>query len=134
MKWYLKALSNYAGFTGRSRRSEYWFFVLFNVIFAIAAATLDMILGLTIGVLPYGPFYILYGLAMFIPGLAVSVRRLHDVGNSGWMILISIIPIVGAIWLLILMVTDSEAGENEYGPNPKLVASDSHGTLDGHLI
>jgi uncharacterized membrane protein YhaH (DUF805 family) len=56
---------------------------------------------------------------MFIPGLAVAVRRLHDVGKSGWMLLIGLIPLVGAIWLFVLMVTDSDPGENQYGPNPK---------------
>lgn len=120
MNWYLKVLKQYADFSGRARRAEYWMFVLFNFIFALVAAILDNILGLTIGEgVPYGVFYMLYGLVVLIPGLAVSVRRLHDVGKSGWMILLSIIPIVGAIWLLVLMVTDSKPGENQYGPNPK---------------
>jgi uncharacterized membrane protein YhaH (DUF805 family) len=67
----------------------------------------------------YGPVYGLYLLAVIIPSLAVGVRRLHDVGKSGWMILISLIPIIGAIWLLVLFVTDSNPGENQYGANPK---------------
>jgi uncharacterized membrane protein YhaH (DUF805 family) len=121
MKWYLKVLKQYADFTGRARRTEYWMFVLFNFIFIIIATILDNILGLTFGALPYGVFYLLYALAVLIPGLAVAVRRLHDIGKSGWMILISLIPIVGAIWLLVLLVTDSNPGENEYGPNPKEV-------------
>ena len=54
-----------------------------------------------------------------MPSLAVAVRRLHDIGKSGWMLLIGLIPLVGAIWLLILLLRDSEAGENKYGPNPK---------------
>lgn len=122
MNWYLQVLRNYADFSGRARRTEYWMFALFNLIFYVAAIILDNILGTTVSNLPYGLFYFLYALAMFIPGLAVSVRRLHDTGKSGWMILIAIIPIVGAIWLLVLYCTDSDAGENEYGPNPKLNA------------
>lgn len=121
MNWYLKVLKQYADFSGRARRKEYWMFVLFNMIFSIVAMILDNILGLTAGELPYGVFYCLYVLAVLIPGLAVAVRRLHDVGTSGWMILIALIPIAGAIWLLVFMVSDSNSGENEYGPNPKEV-------------
>lgn len=119
MDWYLKCLHQYADFSGRARRTEYWMFVLFNLIFFIAAMILDNVLGLTPGGLPYGLFYFLYGLAVLIPGLAVVVRRLHDIGKSGWMILITLIPIVGGIWLLVLMMLDSSPGDNEYGPNPK---------------
>ena len=121
MKWYLKVLRQYADFSGRARRTEYWMFVLFNIIFAIVAMILDNIFGLTAGRLPYGVFYFLYVLAVLIPGLAVSVRRLHDIGKSGWMILIALIPLIGTIWLLVLMVTDSKPGENQYGPSPKEV-------------
>jgi uncharacterized membrane protein YhaH (DUF805 family) len=123
MNWYLKVLKQYADFNGRARRKEYWMFALFNMIFVIAAMILDNMLGLTIGQLYYGVFYFLYVLAVFVPGLAVAVRRLHDVGKSGWMMLIAFIPIVGAIWLLILMVTDSNSGENQYGSNPKEVTA-----------
>jgi uncharacterized membrane protein YhaH (DUF805 family) len=123
MNWYLKVLKQYADFSGRARRKEYWMFVLFNLIFAIVAMILDNILGLTVGILPYGVFYVLYTLAVFIPGLAVAVRRLHDVGKSGWMILIALIPLIGVIWLLVLMVTDSNPGKNQYGPNPKEVTA-----------
>ena len=119
MEYYLKALENYANFNGRSRRKEYWMFNLFNFIFAVVTMILDNLFGLTFDLAPYGSIYALYGLCVFIPSFAVSVRRLHDVGKSGWMILISIIPIVGAIWLLVLFLTDSDPGENEYGQNPK---------------
>ena len=123
MKWYLKVLKQYAKFSGRARRKEYWMFILFNIIFGIIAMILDKILGLSIfSVGPgyaYGIIYCLYSLAVLIPGLAVLVRRLHDVGKSGWIIFISLIPIVGAIWLLVLLVTDSKSAENQYGPNPK---------------
>jgi uncharacterized membrane protein YhaH (DUF805 family) len=123
MNWYLQVLKNYAGFSGRARRTEYWMFVLFNFIFIIAAMIIDNIFKTTIGGLPYGVFYCLYVLAVFIPSLAVAVRRLHDVGKSGWMILVALIPIVGAIWLIVLMVTDSIPGENQYGPNPKEIVA-----------
>ena len=124
MNWYLAVLKNYAGFSGRARRKEYWMFALFNMIFLIVAMILDNVLGTAIEGVGYGLFYILYGVAVLIPGLAVLFRRLHDVGKSGWMILIALIPLIGAIWLLILLVTDSKPGENEYGPNPKEVVID----------
>lgn len=119
MNYYLKVLQNYANFNGRARRKEYWMFALFNFIFAIVASLLDNILGLANDLTGYGPIYIIYALAMLIPGLAVAVRRLHDVGKSGWMLFIALIPIIGAIWLFDLMVTDSNTGSNEYGENPK---------------
>ena len=123
MEWYLQVLKKYAEFSGRARRKEYWMFVLFNIIFLVVAMVIDNIMGTTVGILPYGVFYIIYSLAILIPALAVSVRRLHDIGKSGWMILVSLIPFIGAIWLLILMVTDSNLGENQYGPNPKEVTA-----------
>ena len=122
MNWYLKVLKNYAVFIGRARRKEYWMFALFNLIISIVAIIMDNVLGTAIEDVGYGLFYLLYGMAVLIPGLAVSVRRLHDVGKSGWMIFISLIPIIGAIWLLVLLVTDSDSGENQYGPNPKEVS------------
>ncbi len=118
MNWYIAVLKNYAGFSGRARRKEYWMFTLFNIIFLFVAMILDMILGTEFGLGVYGLFYVLYSLAVIIPGLAVSVRRLHDIGKSGWMLLIVLIPIIGWIWLLFLMVTDSNPGENQYGPYP----------------
>ena len=119
MNWYLMALKKYAVFSGRARRTEYWMFVLFLMIFVIVARILDSILGIVFEDGGYGPISTLYALAVLIPTFAVSVRRLHDVGKSGWMLLISLIPMIGSIWLLFLMVTDSEPGENKYGPNPK---------------
>jgi uncharacterized membrane protein YhaH (DUF805 family) len=119
MNWYLKVLKQYADFNGRARRKEYWMFVLFNMIFAIVAMLLDHFLGIAMEEIGYGPLYGLYVLGMFIPGLAVGVRRLHDVGKSGWMMLLGLIPLIGAIWLLILMLTDSNSGINDYGENPK---------------
>ena len=119
MNWYLKVLKQYADFSGRAMRKEYWMFALFNIIFCIAAMILDNLLGLAIEGVGYGVIYILYMLAVLVPGLAVAVRRLHDVGKSGWMMFIALIPLIGAIWLLVLMVTDSKPGDNQYGANPK---------------
>ena len=121
MNWYLKVLKQYADFKGRARRKEYWMFFLFNMIFAFGAAILDNVIGTASPKLGYGILYGLYALAVFIPGLAAAVRRLHDVGKSGWMMFIALIPLIGAIWLIVLMVTDSNPGENQYGANPKEV-------------
>lgn len=119
MNWYLKVLKQYADFSGRARRKEYWMFFLFNMIFAFLAAIIDNVVGTASPELGYGVFYGIYALAMFIPGLAVGVRRLHDVGKSGWMLLIALIPLIGAIWLLVLLLTDSQEGTNNWGENPK---------------
>ena len=121
MNWYLKVLKEYANFNGRARRKEYWMFTLFNIIFGGIAMILDSVFGIAIEGVGYGPLYGVYVLLLFIPGLAVAVRRLHDIGKSGWMILIALIPVIGAIWILVLMVTDSNPGENLYGVNPKEV-------------
>jgi uncharacterized membrane protein YhaH (DUF805 family) len=119
MNYYLAALKKYAEFSGRARRKEYWFFALFNVIFILVAMLLDNILGLTIMDLPYGFFYFAYAVAMVIPGIAVFVRRMHDIGKSGWWYFIAFIPLIGAIWLLVLCLTEGTPGDNEYGPDPK---------------
>ena len=123
MNWYLKVLKQYADFNGRARRKEYWMFFLFNMIFAFLAAIIDNVVGTASPELGYGIFYGIYALALFIPGLAVGVRRLHDVGKSGWMLLIALIPLIGAIWLLVLMVTDSEQESNKWGENPKEITT-----------
>ncbi len=119
MNWYIKVLKQYADFNGRTRRKEYWMFALFNTIFAVVAMILDNVLGITIDGIGYGPLYGLYTLAILVPSLAVVVRRLHDIGKNGWMVLIGLIPLVGALWLLILLIKDSDPDENEYGENPK---------------
>ncbi len=131
MQWYLKVVrDNYANFSGRARRREYWMFVLFNLIFAIVAMIIDMILGtrfkMGIGAysttLPYGWIYLIYMLAVIIPSIAVGVRRLHDLGKSGWMLLIVLIPFIGAVWILVLFLMDGTPGPNAYGPSPKAPA------------
>ena len=119
MKWYLKCLKQYANFDGRARRKEYWMFFLFNFIFALVAIALDNLFGTSNPEVGIGVIYGLYVLLVLVPGIAVTVRRLHDIGKSGWMILVALIPLAGPIWLLVLTVTDSEQGQNQYGDNPK---------------
>jgi uncharacterized membrane protein YhaH (DUF805 family) len=119
MSWYLQVLKKYAVFSGRARRKEFWMFVLFNVIFGIVASIIDRIIGSSIGDMGYGVIGLLYSLAVLIPGLAVTVRRLHDTGKSGGWIFICLIPIVGWIWELVLLCQDSKPEVNKYGPNPK---------------
>ena len=120
IQWYKKVvLENYANFNGRARRAEFWWYALANVVVAIIAMTLDSVLGTNIEPLPYGYVYIIYSLAVFLPGLAVGVRRLHDVGKSGWFYFIILVPIIGAIWLLVLFATEGQHGENQYGSDPK---------------
>ena len=115
MDWYLKVLKNYVGFQGRARRKEYWMFYLFNAIISIillivqSVAHLDSLLTS------------LYSLAVFLPSLAVTFRRLHDTGRSGAWIFIALVPIVGAIVLLVFACQDSQANDNQYGPNPKSI-------------
>lgn len=113
MNWYIRVISNYVGFSGRARRTEYWMFVLFNCIISIVLSILSVILHMG-KILPD-----LYALAVFLPYLAVSVRRLHDIGRSGWWLLLGLIPIVGGIILLVWSCLDSETGDNFYGPYPK---------------
>ncbi len=112
MKWYLAALKNYAGFSGRARRSEYWYFVLFNFLIAVGIAVVGAVTGFNI-------LAGIYNLGTLVPSLAVFFRRLHDTGRSGWWWLIAFIPVVGWIVVLIFLVQDSQPGGNEYGPNPK---------------
>ncbi len=120
MNWYLSVLKNYAVFIGRARRKEYWMFALFNIIFCIVAMILDKIFGTAYaGIMGGGLIYYLYCLAVLIPSLAVAVRRFHDVGKSGWFLFIGLIPIIGAIWILVLLCSDGNPGANIYGANPK---------------
>lgn len=119
MSWYLQALKKYAEFSGRARRKEYWFFVLFNVLISIVLSIVDVSAGLVMQGSGFGVLSGLYSLAVLIPGIAVSVRRLHDTNHSGWWLLIAFVPIIGAIVLLVFMVRDSDSGSNSFGPNPK---------------
>ena len=113
MNWYLEVLKKYAVFEGRAHRTEYWTFVLINVAIGLA---LGMVEGLGGG---RNILSNLYSLAILVPSLAVSVRRLHDTGRSGWWLLLSLIPLAGPIILLVFMVLDSDPEANSFGPNPK---------------
>jgi uncharacterized membrane protein YhaH (DUF805 family) len=118
MNWYVEVLKKYAVFVGRARRKEYWWFTLINLIISFALGFIDGLLKLPHAG-DWGPLGGLYSLAVMLPGIAVSVRRLHDTGRSGWWLLIGLVPCAGAIILLVFMVQDSQPGDNEYGPNPK---------------
>ncbi|TXK49270.1 DUF805 domain-containing protein [Pontibacter qinzhouensis] len=120
MNWYMMVLRKYAEFSGRARRSEYWYFFLFNILVSMALAGVDFIIGSALMGGSIGLLGGLYSLAVFIPGLAVSVRRLHDTGRSGWWLLISLVPFIGWIVLIVFMFTDSQYDDNQYGPNLKV--------------
>jgi uncharacterized membrane protein YhaH (DUF805 family) len=113
-------LNQYVGFSGRARRSEYWYWVLFYVVLSVIASLLDRAF--------FGGSWSrafitgIVGLALLLPSLAVAVRRLHDTSRSGWWILIGLIPVIGGIVLLIFYIQDSH-GDNRYGPSPKAVGS-----------
>ncbi|MDX2079872.1 MAG: DUF805 domain-containing protein [Terrimicrobiaceae bacterium] len=113
MNYYIDAWKNYVNVQGRARRKAYWMFVLFNFLITIVANIIDGVLG-TGGLLSG-----IYLLAVLLPSIALAVRRLHDIGKSGWWLLIGLVPLVGAIVLLVFAVLDSQPGENAYGPNPK---------------
>jgi uncharacterized membrane protein YhaH (DUF805 family) len=112
MHWYLHALKNYAVFNGRARRTEFWMFTLVNaiisaVLLAISYAIDTQVIG------------VIYDVALLLPSLAVSCRRLHDTERSGWWILLAFIPVIGTVVLLVFMVTPGRPGPNKYGPSPK---------------
>lgn len=117
MNYYSICLSKFADFSGRARRREYWTFVLVNCLIAL----LLLILGLAFGEdSPASNIMVtIFYLIMLVPNLSVSVRRLHDIGKSGWYIFLSLIPLIGGLILLIWSLMDSEPGENQYGKNPK---------------
>ena len=132
MSWYVKVLKQYVDFSGRARRREYWMFVLINVVILIVLSLIDTLLGtggfrVTSG---GGSFYAanslgllsgLYTLAVLLPSIAVTVRRLHDTDRTGWWILLGFIPIIGGIVLLVFYVLEGTRGPNRFGPDPKTV-------------
>jgi uncharacterized membrane protein YhaH (DUF805 family) len=119
MDWYLDVLKNkYATFSGRARRKEYWMFLLINLVVSVALALIDSLIG-SVSESGMGLLSSVYSIGVLIPSLALSVRRLHDIGRTGWWVLISIIPVIGAVVLLVFMLLDSEPGSNRYGANPK---------------
>ncbi|MFP5039548.1 DUF805 domain-containing protein [Parasediminibacterium sp. JCM 36343] len=120
MKWYLIALKKYAVFHGRARRSEYWYFILFTVLALIASSFIDVTISSVFKKeYPYGVANLICILGSFIPWLAVLCRRLHDVNKSGGNAFIWLIPLIGPIWLLVLLFTEGTPGPNKYGEDPK---------------
>lgn len=121
MEWFIKCIKQYADFKGRARRKEYWMFFLIYLALGFfvtfAAIPIDVILE-TEGII-YITVMCLFVLAFIVPNYAVTVRRLHDTGRSGWWILINFIPYIGGIWLFVLTCLDSEPGTNKWGENPK---------------
>ena len=123
MNWYLYVLKNYATFSGRARRKEYWMFFLISALISIVLTLLDILLGTYSVEYEAGLFSGLYSLLILIPSIAVVVRRLHDTDRSGWWILISLIPLIGVIVLFVFICLDSQPGTNRFGANPKEAAS-----------
>ncbi|MEU8774501.1 DUF805 domain-containing protein [Streptomyces sp. NPDC048606] len=113
MHYYVDVIKRYADFSGRARRQEYWMFVLFSIPIIVVLMLVDFALG------SYPVIFWIYNLAVFLPTLGLSVRRLHDTGRSGWWYLVSVIPFVGWIAIIVLMAIEGDAGPNAYGPSPK---------------
>ena len=112
MHWYVDVLKNYVGFSGRAHRTEFWMFVLINLIVGFVLGYVGTIIHLSfIG--------FLYNLAVLLPGVAVAMRRLHDTDRSGWWLLLGFIPILGWIVLIIFYCLESTPGQNQYGPSPQ---------------
>lgn len=122
VEWYLEVLKKYADFSGRARRKEYWMFILINMLISIAIGFVAGFVGGALGLSSNMSMALalLYSVAVFVPSLAVSVRRLHDTGRSGWWLLIVLVPILGGLALLVFAVQDSQPGSNQYGNNPKM--------------
>ncbi len=123
MNWYLKVVrDNYANFSGRAQRVEYWMFVLINVVISVVLSIVEQTAGLTSepNALGQTQGYLtpIYSLIVLIPSMAVTIRRLHDVGKSGWWILIAL-TCIGVIPLLIWYISEGTPGDNQYGPNPR---------------
>jgi len=114
--WYLDVLKKYAVFRGRADCKEYWMYTLFSLIIAVPLYLLGMAIGSPIPVL-------IYCVAVLLPSLGVTVRRLHDTGKSGWAVLIGIVPILGDLALLVFTATAGDPGRNKYGEDPKAVAA-----------
>ncbi|MEA2078171.1 MAG: DUF805 domain-containing protein [Candidatus Marinimicrobia bacterium] len=129
MKWFIDAFKKYVVFSGRASRKAYWMFVLFYILFGWLAIMLDRMFGTpgvvdidVVGGYGNGPIYGLYSLVLLLPSLAILVRRLHDIGKHGGWIFISLIPIIGWIWILVLLLREGDLMQNMYGPIPEEVS------------
>ncbi|WP_417590996.1 DUF805 domain-containing protein [Parasphingorhabdus sp.] len=143
MEWMLMPLRRYADFNGRSRRKEYWMFALLNTIIYVVLYSIMLVFmgpsiteaamqaqvgmepvepsaGMMASVGIVGMILIVYALAVFIPSLAVTVRRFHDQDKSGWFVLLGLVPFVGGLILLVFMCLEGTRGDNRYGPDPKM--------------
>lgn len=116
LNYYTDVLKKYTVFTGRAARKEYWYFILIHVIIMVLLSIIGSIVNMekTFELLKF-----LYCLAVLLPVLGVTARRLHDTDRSGWWMLISLIPVIGGIILIVFLAMDSKPGDNKYGPNPK---------------
>lgn len=123
MNWYIEAIKKYAVINGRARRKEYWYFFLFNTLITLVIVFAEAFTGNLDPDTGYGLLSGIYTLALLIPSIAVSIRRLHDINRSGWWLLIVLIPLIGPIVLLVFFATDSKEDENEYGISPKLATT-----------
>ena len=121
MHWYLEVFRKYAVFSGRARRQEYWIFFLVSALVTIFLVVTEEFMGWKFEMDgdDLGFLSTLYHIAIFIPYLAVTIRRLHDTDRSGWWVLIALIPLVGAIVLLVLLMLTGTRGDNRFGPDPK---------------
>ena len=119
MNWYTDVLKKYVQFSGRARRKEYWFFMLFNTLVVAVLAFIDMSTGRNNSTTGIGLLSGLYALATFLPQLGVTVRRLHDIDRTGWWVLLGVIPLIGELVLIVFLATNGTAGDNRYGPDPK---------------
>ncbi|HEV3091531.1 MAG TPA: DUF805 domain-containing protein [Candidatus Cybelea sp.] len=124
MNYFVEALGKYAVFSGRARRSEYWFFTLFSTLIGLFLVAIGLYIGKATGGPPTLARYLIdfYGLLIFLPTIAVSVRRLHDVGMSGWWVLLNVVPL-GSLVLFVIFCQDSQPGDNRFGANPKELAA-----------
>lgn len=120
MNWYLKVINQYFDFSSRARRKEYWIFTLSNLFFSWFLSIFDFIFGIYI----FTTISYIFSILVFIPSLAVLLRRLHDVGKSGWYFFLIFIPFIGWLWLLILLCLDSQEKTNKWGKNPKGIGND----------
>lgn len=119
MSWYLEVLKKYARFDGRAGKKEYWHFSLVSFIIIVVLSVIDIATGTFKVEVGLGLLSGIYTLAVLIPGIAVSVRRLHDTDRSGWWLLINAIPLIGVVVFLVFTAQNGTPGDNQYGSNPK---------------
>ncbi|CZF83236.1 Inner membrane protein YhaH [Grimontia celer] len=154
MEFYLKGWQECFNYRGRTGREEFWMFNLFSLILAYFATILDDILisfryfrfeedyyasvteglAFTLNDIVFGPFYFVFITLSVFPALAITVRRLHDVGKSGWMMLLPLIPLIGTVWLIVLMLKNSDANENKFGQGTQISDEDNESRRDSLVL